>query len=128
MAFVSYVCKKVIFKQLIMKKSGLLAAVLFFIGFAAFGQTKTVTGKIKEVKPYNDEYRLTINDTSYVLIVDARDASKKSFEVNKKYKDILVKSKEEYDLNPKYANKNLKVTYYINGKGWRCIKTIEPSK
>ncbi len=111
-----------------MKKSGLIVAILFLIVFGVFGQTKAVIGKVKEVKPYNDQYRLTINDTNYVLIVDAHDASKKSFDVNKKYKDILVKGKEEYDLNPKYANENLKVTYYINGKGWRCIKTIEPSK
>jgi len=111
-----------------MKKSSTIVAILFFIGLSAFGQSKSVIGTIKEVKPYNDQYRLTINDTAYVLIVDSRDASKKSFEVNKKYKDILLKNKEEYELNPKYANKNLRVTYYINGKGWRCIKTIESSK
>ena len=111
-----------------MKKSRIIITILSVIGLTAFGQDKTITGKIESVSPYNDEFRLTINDTAFVLIVQPNDASKKKFDVNKQYKDILVEKKGKYELNSKYAEKTMVFSYYINGKGWKCIKTIEPSK
>ena len=111
-----------------MKKAKFILAILSFAGLAAFGQDKKITGKIQSVDPYNDEFRVTINDTAFVLIVQPSDASKKKFDVNKEYKDILVEKKGKYELNSKYAEKTLVFSYYVNGKGWKCIKTIEPSK
>jgi hypothetical protein len=113
-----------------MKKSKLLLILLSFIGLTAFAQTEstTITGVMSAVSPYNDQYRITVGDTPLVLIVNEQDKARASFEINEQYKDILIKDKDKYELNPKYVNEKFKITYYINGKGWKCIKTIEPVK
>jgi hypothetical protein len=114
-----------------MKKSGFLAALFLFIGFSAFAQTaesKTVKGTISAVHAFNSDYSLTIQSAEYILLVSPKESKHKQFLVNRKYKDLLVPSKNEYVLNPKYAGKTLLFTYYVNGKGWNCIKTIQPAK
>jgi hypothetical protein len=111
-----------------MKKTRIIIAILSFIGLTAFGQDNTVVGKITEVSPYNDQYRITVGDASLVLLVDPKDETHSTFEINKKYKNILVKKDGKFVLNPKYADKTFKIEFEINGKGWKCIKTIEPSK
>jgi hypothetical protein len=111
-----------------MKKSTFIVVLLVFIGITAFGQTKKIKGTITAVHPYNDQYQLTIHDSSFVLMVDPKDVSRKKFIVKKRYRDLLIQKKGEFELNPKYANKTFILTYYQNGKGWNCIKTIEASK
>ncbi|HVA99065.1 MAG TPA: hypothetical protein VNG53_09235 [Bacteroidia bacterium] len=112
-----------------MKKSKFIILVaLFFVGLTAFAQTKSITGKLISVKPYNDEFMIKVGNTSFVLIKNLKDKSKTSFEINSDYKDILVEKNKKFEINPKYINKVFKVSYYINGKGWKCIKTIEQSK
>ena len=111
-----------------MKKTRFIIAILSFIGLTAFGQDSSVVGKISAVNPYNDQYTLMVGNTSLVLIVNAADETRSSFEVNKKYKNILIKKDGKFILNPKYADKTLKIEYYVNGKGWKCVKTIESSK
>jgi hypothetical protein len=111
-----------------MKKLSILFALLCFISIATFGQSNTnnsVTGTITEVRAYNDQYAMTIGNTTLVLIFDRKDETGTSFEVNKEYKDILVKKDGKFELNPTYLNKTFTIVYYVNGKGWKCIKTIE---
>lgn len=91
-------------------------------------QTNTISGIITEVKPYfGGEYALTIGKTTLILIVDLKDKSGNSFEVNNEYKDLLIEHKSKYLLNPKYKNKSLNISYKINGKGWKCVQFIKPS-
>jgi hypothetical protein len=108
-----------------MKKSKIALVILSFIGLAAFGQANTITGSISSVQPYNGQYRMVVKDTSLVLLVNIGKATGTTFNVNMPYRDILIKKDGQYILNPKYANKTLKISYYMNGKGWKCIKTIE---
>jgi len=110
-----------------MRKVKLLTALLFFIGLTAFGQTNSVTGTITDVRLYNEQYAMTVNGTNIVLIVHNSKMGT-TFEINKEYSDLLIKSNGKYVLNPKYAGKTLIITYQMNGKGWNCIQTIEPSK
>ncbi|MGP8215592.1 MAG: hypothetical protein ACLQQ4_08525 [Bacteroidia bacterium] len=113
-----------------MKKSKIIFAILCLIGLTAFGQiqTSSITGTLTKLSPFNDQYSFMVGKTYLVLIVDARDKTRSTFEINPEYKDILIKdSNGKYELNPKYADKTFKITYYINGKGWKCIKTLEPS-
>jgi hypothetical protein len=111
-----------------MKKTKFIFVILCFIGLTAFGQSNSVTGTIKNVNSYNDQYAMTVGNTNLVLIVNLKDKTTTSFEVNKEYSDILIKKDGKYVLNPKYANQTFTITYYVNGKGWNCIKTIEPAK
>ena len=91
-------------------------------------QTNTISGIINDVKPYfAGEYALTIGKTTLILIVDLKDKTGNSFEVNNEYKDLLIESKGKYVLNPKYKNKPLNIAYKINGKGWKCVQFIKPS-
>lgn len=109
-----------------MKKSKIIIPVLLFIVLTACGQTKSIlTGAITNVHTYNMQYAMTVDNTNIVLIVDLKDTTGTSFEINKKYKDLLVKRDGKFELNPKYARKKFKVTYYVNGKGWKCIKKVE---
>jgi|ERR1700722_16101259 len=117
-----------------MKKSRILVAILAFIGLTAFGQTatesKTVTGKITKAQAFNDECAVTVDGVFLVLIKDPKDATGHSFEINAEYKDLIVRVEDaqQYEVAHKYAKKKFKVTYYINGKGWKCIEKIEPVK
>jgi hypothetical protein len=109
-----------------MKISQLIVALLCFIGLNAFGQT--ISGKVTSVKPhFGGEYALTVGKETFVLLVDKNDKARKSFELNKEYKDILIQHEGKFILNPKYANQPLQITYKVNGKGWKCIQTIKPS-
>ena len=104
--------------------------LLSLMSFNSEAQTNTLVGKITNVKPFfGDEYALTIGKTTLILILDRKDESGKSFEINNEYKDLLVqnKGKNNYILNPKYAHKSLNISYYINGKGWKCVKNIKPA-
>jgi hypothetical protein len=115
----------------LMKKTRLILALLSFVGFAAFGQTteqKTVKGTVSAVHAFNNEFSLTIQSAEYILLTAPKESKRKQFLINKKYKDLLIPVKGEYVLNPKYAGKTLLFSYYVNGKGWNCIKTIQPSK
>lgn len=116
------------------KKSKIALFVLSFIGLAAFGQTKSYTGSITKVSPFNDQYAVTVGDMAFILIVDRKDTTGTSFEINKEYKDLLVKREGKYqkregkyEISSKYLNKKFKIDYTVNGKGWKCIKRIEPS-
>jgi hypothetical protein len=114
-----------------MKKSRLLLAILSFLGCVAFGQTaelKTVKGTVSAVHAFNNEFSLTIQSADYILLTAPKASKHKQFLVNKKYRDLLMRVKGEYVLNPKYAGKTLVFSYYVNGKGWNCIQTIGPSK
>ncbi|HTB06943.1 MAG TPA: hypothetical protein VK806_08330 [Bacteroidia bacterium] len=122
-----------------MKKSTLLIAILCFIGFASFAQTDSpivLTGTITDVRAYNDQYAMNVGNTMVVLITHrvpgkTMNVNKKyvvSFDINEEYKDLLIENKDTYVLNPKYAGKTFKVTYSVNGKGWKYIKSIELSK
>lgn len=109
-----------------MKKYGLIALVLLFSAFVASAQTKqlTVTGKITKARQYNEQFAFTVHDTVLVLITNMKAGQIKGFQVNKAYKDILVKQKGKYVVNPKYENHTYKIDYYVNGKGWKCIKAL----
>ncbi len=111
-----------------MKRSRILLVLLSLIGLTAFSQAQTTKGVVKSVQPFNDQYSLTVNDISYVLLVDPKGTPKKHFIVNRKFKDILIEKGGVYELNPKYAGKTLSITYSVNGKGWNCIKSLEVSK
>ena len=115
------------FKTMNMKKSILLIILISFIGISAFAQTDatTVTGTITSPNAFNDQCGLTVGNTFLVLVKDHADASGKSFEINSEYKDLLIVKDGKYEVAPKYAGKTFKITYYVNGKGWKCIKTIE---
>ena len=91
-------------------------------------QTNSTSGIITDVKPYfAGEYALTVKKTTLILIVDLKDSTRNSFEINNEYKDLLIKSKGKYILNPKYKNKPLNISYKINGKGWKCVQFIKPA-
>lgn len=113
-----------------MKKSVLILALITFFGFTAFSQaeTKTVTGEINSPAAFNDQCGVKVDNEFFVLIKDHKDQSGKSFEINEKYKDLIVENKGEYKIASKYAHKKFKITYYVNGKGWKCIKEIEEVK
>ena len=113
-----------------MKPLNFFLALLLFIGFNCYSQTSTIKGKITDVKPkFAGQYALTVKKTELVLITDITDKTGQSFEINKEYKDILIMTEgDKYILNPKYANQSFKITYALNGKGWKCIKNLEPIK
>lgn len=113
-----------------MKKSILLFALLAFFGLSAFGQTesKTITGEIKSPQAFNDQCSVKVGDVFMVLIKNHNDASGKSFEINEQYKGLIVEVDGKYEIAKQYAGKKFTVTYYINGKGWKCIKEIEEVK
>lgn len=105
-----------------------IAAALFFMGGAVFAQTNSITGKLTALRAYNDEYAFTVDSVPLVLIKNVNNKTKTSFDINPEYKNILIKRKGVYVLNPKYADKVFKISYTVNGKGWKCIKTIESVK
>jgi hypothetical protein len=114
-----------------MKIAGFVLSLMLFSASHVFAQTEnnTVSGVIKEVKPhFAGEHTLVVGETELVLLTDKKDKNGKSFEINKPYTDILVDKKGTFSLNPKYANKPLKFTYTINGKGWKCIKSVSAIK
>ncbi|MEO6884088.1 MAG: hypothetical protein ABI199_08690 [Bacteroidia bacterium] len=112
-----------------MKKLKIIFLVaLFFTGLTSFSETHSVTGKLSNLRPFNDEYQITVGNTSLVLIKNLKDKTKTSFEINSEYKDILVETNGKYEINPKYVKKVFKISYYINGKGWKCIQKIVLSK
>jgi hypothetical protein len=115
-----------------MRKAKFIIAILSLIGLTAFGQTEqsnSVTGTITAVSQYNENYRLTVGDNSVILMC-TRPLSKtaQTFQINQEYKDILIVKDGEYILNPKYAKQSFKISYSVNGKGWKCIQKIEPVK
>jgi|ERR1035437_9823289 hypothetical protein len=106
-----------------MKTSNFIFVLLCFIGLNSFAQENSAAGVITNVKPhFAGEYAMNVGKTEVVLIVNQTD---KTFEINKEYKDLLVEKKGKYILNPKYNGKQLHVTYYVNGKGWKCIQSIK---
>ncbi len=112
-----------------MKTKKFVLAFLIFIGVNAFGQTNSVSGVITDVKPhFGGQYAMNVDKTEVILIVNPKDKTGKTFEINKHYKNLLIESEGKYILNPKYANKSFKVTYKVNGKGWKCIQSLKPYK
>ncbi len=115
-----------------MKISTLTLLFLILIGFKSLGQTNTVIGTITEVKPsFAGEHALTVGKekTVLILITDLKDSSGKTFEINKEYCDLLIETKsKKFVLNHKYAKKSFAITYEVNGKGWKCIKTVKAVK
>lgn len=110
-----------------MKTTNYFIAFLCFVGLNLFGQANSVTGVITDVRPhFGNEFAMNVGKTEVVLIVSPKSEGQKVFEINKEYSDLLIEKKGKYILNPKYANKKLHVTYYVNGKGWKCIKSIKP--
>ena len=109
-------------------------ALLFtiLIGFNSQAQINTVNGTITDVKPYfANEHALTVGKekTTLILITNLKDSTGKTFEINKEYHDLLIETKDKkFILNPKYAHKTFSITYEVNGKGWKCIKTLKAIK
>ena len=103
-----------------------------FMSFNSIAQTNTVTGKITDVKLYfANEHALKVGKekTVLILITDQKDSTGKTFEINKEYHDLLIETKDKkFLLNPKYADKMFVITYEVNGKGWKCIKTLKAIK
>jgi hypothetical protein len=100
-----------------MKISTLTLLFLILIGFKGLAQTNTVKGIITDVKPsFANEHALTVGKekTVLILITDLKDSTGKSF--------------KKFILNPKYAHKTFAITYEVNGKGWKCIKTLKAIK
>ena len=70
-----------------------------------------------------------VEKTELILIKNIADTARNSFEINKGYKDLLIPTEEnKLTLNPKYINQSFKITYKINGKGWKCIQNLKPIK
>jgi hypothetical protein len=112
-----------------MKAPSIIIVFLILLSGNSFAQKNSITGKITDVKPhFAGQYALTVGEATLVLLVDNKDSSEKKFQINKKYRDLLIKSKDTFILNPKYSNKIFKVSYTINGKGWKCINTIQLSE
>jgi hypothetical protein len=114
-----------------MKTASFVLSLMFFTTSHFFAQTEanTISGVIKEVKPhFSGEHTLIVDETELVLLTDIKDKTRKTFEINKQFNDILIDKKGTFILNPKYANKPFKFTYKINGKGWKCIQTIKAIK
>ena len=112
-----------------------IASIVFTLMLVAsthlFAQTEanTVSGVIKEVKPhFAGEHTLVVNNVELVLLTNSKDPNAKSFEINKEYKDILIKKGDAFMLNPIYKGKFFKFTYSVNGKGWKCITEASPVK
>ena len=109
-------------------------ALLFtiLIGFNSHAQINTVNGTITDLKPYfANEHALTVGKekTTLILITNLKDSTGKTFEINKEYHDLLIETKDKkFILNPKYAHKTFSITYEVNGKGWKCIKTLKAIK
>ena len=109
-------------------------ALLFtiLIGFNSQAQINTVNGTITDVKPYfANEHALTVGKEkrTLILITNLKDSTGKTFEINKEYHDLLIETKEKkFILNPKYAHRTFSITYEVNGKGWKCIKTLKAIK
>jgi len=113
-----------------MKIASFVFALVLFASTHVFAQSEanTITGTVKEVKPhFAGEHTLVVNGTDLVLITDLKDPSGNTFEINKEYKDILIKKGDAFILNPKYEGKTFKFTYSVNGKGWKCITLVSPA-
>ena len=115
-----------------MKISTLTLLFFILISFKGFTQTSTLKGTITDVKPYfANEHALTVGKekTVLILITDLKDSTGKTFEINKEYHDLLIETEDkQFVLNPKYMHKMFLITYEINGKGWKCIKTLKAIK
>ena len=115
-----------------MKISTLTLYFFILMAFKGFTQTNTASGIITDVKPYfANEHALTVGveKTVFILITDPKDITGKTFEINKEYHDLLIETKDKnFVLNPKYSHKTFAITYEVNGKGWKCIKTLKAIK
>ena len=112
-----------------MKIASFVLALVVFTSTHVFAQAETnvVTGSVTEVKPhFAGEHTLVVNNEELVLITDLKDPSGNSFEINKEFKDLLIKKDAAFVLNPKYEGKSFKFTYNVNGKGWKCITKVSP--
>ena len=118
--------------KLSMKISTLTLLFFSLIYFNGLAQTSTVNGTITDVKPYfANEHALTVGKekTVLILITNLKDSTGKTFEINKEYHDLLIETKDKkFVLNPKYAHKTFAIIYEVNGKGWKCIKTLKAIK
>ena len=112
-----------------MKKFQLTFLLLVLACIASYAQSGTVQGVVTSVKPhFADTYALQVGDTELILTHSAKDKSGKAFEINKKFRDLVVAKDGQYILNPKYAGKKLSFDYSINGKGWKCIHTVRTTR
>lgn len=109
-----------------MKKIITLILFLNLTNAVAQISTKTITGVITEVQPkFLGAQSLTVGKTELVLMADQDDTTKSKFLINKEFSNILIKdSMGHFILNPHYKGKPLHFLYYVNGKGWNCIKQI----
>ena len=115
-----------------MKIASLFLSFMFVTATHLFAQTPvatTMSGTITEVKAkFLGAQSLIVDKTELVLMSDQSDTTNSTFKINKKYKDILVKKGSVFVLNPKYAGKTFKFTYFVNGKGWKCISNVVEEK
>ncbi|HXC04656.1 MAG TPA: hypothetical protein VNZ86_07870 [Bacteroidia bacterium] len=99
--------------------------LLLLTCFTVKAQTEGVIGIITAVKPhFANTLVLVVENTELVLTKDPKDKTGKAFELKKKYKDLLLEKDGQYILNPKYAGKRFIIHYTVNGKGWKCIQTL----
>ncbi|MGZ3866805.1 MAG: hypothetical protein ACXVC6_05240 [Bacteroidia bacterium] len=114
-----------------MKTKGFILSLVLFAVTNTFAQTaeNSVTGVVKEVKPhFAGAQTLIVNNTELDLIADPKDATGNTFEINKEYKDLLIKKGNAFILNTKYQGKSFKFIYTVNGKGWKCISSASEVK
>ena len=114
-----------------MKIVSIFFTLMLFASMHLFSQIEvnTVSGAIKEVKShFAGEHTLVVNNVELVLLTNLKDPSSNSFEINKEYKDILIKKGDAFILNPRYKGNVFEFTYNVNGKGWKCITKVSPLK
>ena len=114
-----------------MKIASLVLTFIFFTSTNIFAQTEsnTVSGMIKEVKPhFASSHLLLVNNVELILMSNLKDTTGTSFEINKEFKDLLVKKAGAFVLNKKYEGKSFKFIYNVNGKGWKCITNVSAIK
>ncbi|MFI5150216.1 MAG: hypothetical protein ACHQRM_10835 [Bacteroidia bacterium] len=108
-----------------MKRIALILAILLGTLFTGLAQNGTERGLITSVKPhFANTLSLEVNKSELILV---RDKTGKSFEINHKYKDLVLEKDGTYILNPKYAGKSFSLHYVVNGKGWKCIQSVKAS-
>ena len=107
----------------------LVFSLMFFtshVNAQSDANKKVITGVITEVKPkFLGAQSFMVDKTELVLMANQEDTSGNSFKINNEFKDVIKKEKNgNFVLNPKYDGKSLSFTYFVNGKGWKCISHI----
>jgi hypothetical protein len=109
-----------------MKRIALVITLLVFVSCTGFSQSGNISGVVTSVKPhFANTCLLLVNDTELILTQDPKDKTGKAFEINKKFKDLLIEKEGQYVLNPKYSGKKFSFDYTVNGKGWKCIHSVK---